>query len=1193
MAEFAGRQWLFSRLAAWERGDARVLLIEGPPGSGKTAFAERLAEAGGLAYAHFCRSGKTSTTSPLTFVHDLSEALAARDEKVRRALLEAHPVRVNAVGAVQVREVHPGAEVSGVHVDITMHRYPATLAYEELVRKPLERAGSTSPTVLVDALDEGAELGLDSIAELLSQVVTDTAPGGVRFVLTSRSADPRVDDRFPDAERIHLVRDAPPGERDLRDFLVVRLAAMPERERQVAVDRIAGAAGGIFLYARHVADTLLADPAAWSRVESVPLPGSLTEVYGKFLTRSLVRDEQQPAWRERLRPVLALLAVARGDGLPEWLLAAVSGLARPEAHDAVTDCRQFLEIGVNDRIRIFHESFREFLLSTSPYPLFTDDARDALCRHLLLHHAPDWRSEDDRYSVENLPRHLLDSSTPGQAATLLTDLAFVEAKIAEFGVPALMRDLATAAGEVPAAEDAGRLRQLYDVIDRSAYRLWTDPAGDRPGRVGQQLLLAVRDREHAWIAELAERHLEQIGTPFLRTKWHVRSESPALLRTLAGHRDGVVSVTTDASSKRALSASADGTARLWDIGTGEPLAVLGPHAAGLVTAAFVRDETAILTAATDGSLGVWDARTGELMDWHDVESGIAVVEVAGDGSSCLVGSREGTLLSWDFATAPDELLPAAASAISLIRADDRVVVAGTAGGELHVWRADDRTYLGVLTGHTDRVSGLRLVGQMRAVSMSADGSLRWWDLASLTCVREIRPDGVSQYYDLAWVPGSPVVLCAGNAWSVDVYDVLTGDALERIRSDNLLPMVLAMAPDGTTALATSVEDRRIRVVDMASREVTGELCGHGDLVDGVCVTADSRLALTVSHDRTVRVWDLAAASGDGFDGHGAAVRAMSAAPHRNLLLSSSSDDTLRGWDLETGEPRLFFSRIQQFIYAIDAAAFENFALVGDQRGDLLLFPTGDDAQLTALDYSRGAPPSAIAETERGVSSIAVFSNLRLVVSAHWHDSDVRVWNLLGGTRLVHTLSGHTKGVWRLAVLPGGLVASAGQDGVIRAWDVVAGTSAFTLSGGDDAEVLALAADPSGRFLLAGCADGTLRLWDVTERRELRRIAAHDAEVIAVAWPSPGVAYSSGSDRRLVEWAVPECTQTIAVDMGSVITTVAAAGGAVCCGTLAGEVFSLTRVPAVEYPSGFQGDDRFQLPSPPAARRRWLPRRPPA
>ncbi|WP_433303597.1 tetratricopeptide repeat protein [Actinoplanes sp. CA-030573] len=1179
MADFTGREWLFERLAEWERSDRPVLLIEGPPGSGKTAIADRIAH--GYAYAHFCRSRQPSTLSPLTFVERLSEALANGDEDVRRALLEAHAVTVDAVGAVEVEEAHPGAEISGVRVTVQLHNFPATLAYEELVRKPLERAGVDAPTVLVDALDEGGELGRDSIAELLANVAGDPAAGGVRFVLTARSADARIDDRFRSAERIHLVRDAPPGDHDIRDYLAARLASMPRREREIAVDRVAAASDGIFLYARHVADTLLRDRDVWSRIESFTLPRSLSEVYATFLTRELARDQSDRDWRERFRPILGLLAVARGDGFTrEALIAAsrrLSDARSAQLWDAVTACRPFLEVDAEDRVRIFHESFREFLLTDPPYPIFPSDARDALCDHFLSEHDPDWTSRDDAYAVEHLPRHLLDAERPDDVTGLLEDMAFLAAKISAFGVPALLRDLAAAVRESTGDE---RMRQLYDVVDRSAHRLRTPAGGDYPGRVSQHLLLAVREPARAWIGELAERHLAAIGRPYLRSRWHAGTESPALLRTLVGHAGAVVAVTVDGRGERALSASSDGTARLWDIETGEPLGVFGAHRAGLVAAAFVREESAILTASTDGELRVWDLRTGDPIAGQEVPGGIAVVDVTADGTSCAAGGPDGAVFTWDLDGAIRELLPACPSAVTLLRHNDEVVVAGTAAGEVHVWDAGGGAHRGVLTGHGDRVTGLRLLGPRLAVSTSHDGKVLFWSLESFIALRQVRSEGVTQCYDLAWVPGAEVVMVAGNGWTVDTYDVRTGDEVARISSDKLLPHLLTMSPDAATVLATSVEDRRIRVIDVASREVTGELSGHGDYVDAVCITPDSRRAVSAGHDRTVRVWDLTAAAGEGFEGHGASVLAVSTAAHRNLLLSSSFDDTVRGWDLETGEPRLFFSRIQQFINVIAADVYENFALVGNARGHIERFPTGEYAQVDALDYSLRRVTHTLAEGSESVSSIVSLGDLMVLVIASWHDTDILVRDLLGTNRLIHTLTGHTGKVWALTALPGGRVASGAEDGTIRVWDVIAGTESFVLRG-DDAQVRALVADPEGRFLLAGCDDGSLRLWDVAGRRELRRIRAHDGEVRSVAWPATGIAYSTAVDGHLIEWELPDGARTIDIDMGAAMNQVAIADGGIYFGTSAGDMHGLTRVPALVVEKGFRSDIRLTLMTPEA------------
>src|SRR5262245_59465500 len=94
--DFTGRAWVFRRIDGWLAAPTpRFFLLQGGPGSGKTAVAARLAQisdgtvaegmqaylhlrAGWIAYAHFCRAGRDSTLHPLRFLESLSQTLAAR-----------------------------------------------------------------------------------------------------------------------------------------------------------------------------------------------------------------------------------------------------------------------------------------------------------------------------------------------------------------------------------------------------------------------------------------------------------------------------------------------------------------------------------------------------------------------------------------------------------------------------------------------------------------------------------------------------------------------------------------------------------------------------------------------------------------------------------------------------------------------------------------------------------------------------------------------------------------------------------------------------------------------------------------------------------------------------------------------------------------------------------------------------------
>jgi WD40 repeat protein len=76
------------------------------------------------------------------------------------------------------------------------------------------------------------------------------------------------------------------------------------------------------------------------------------------------------------------------------------------------------------------------------------------------------------------------------------------------------------------------------------------------------------------------------------------------LAVLVGHTDDVTAGIFNLSDERILTASWDGTLRLWDVG-GYPLAVLEGHTDWVNTAVFAPGGNRILTASQDGTARLW------------------------------------------------------------------------------------------------------------------------------------------------------------------------------------------------------------------------------------------------------------------------------------------------------------------------------------------------------------------------------------------------------------------------------------------------------------------------------------------------------------------------------------------------------------------------------------------------------------
>ena len=100
--------------------------------------------------------------------------------------------------------------------------------------------------------------------------------------------------------------------------------------------------------------------------------------------------------------------------------------------------------------------------------------------------------------------------------------------------------------------------------------------------------------------------------------------------------------------QRIVTASADGTARVWDL-VGNQLLVLSKHESGFGSAAFNPDGEKIVTASYDGKAWVWDLEGNELANLHTPVPGFWIATFSPDGKQILTASYDGTARVWDLA----------------------------------------------------------------------------------------------------------------------------------------------------------------------------------------------------------------------------------------------------------------------------------------------------------------------------------------------------------------------------------------------------------------------------------------------------------------------------------------------------------------------------------------------------------------
>jgi WD40 repeat protein/DNA-binding XRE family transcriptional regulator len=444
-----------------------------------------------------------------------------------------------------------------------------------------------------------------------------------------------------------------------------------------------------------------------------------------------------------------------------------------------------------------------------------------------------------------------------------------------------------------------------------------------------------------------------------------------------------------------------------------------------------------------------------------------------------------------------------------ISADGAYLVAGSATGEVYLWRLADRALQATLRGHTGTVWGVALSGDGRLIaSGSLDGTVRLWAAATGECLATLNGHA-GGIWGVALTTNGRLLASGSFDGTVRLWAPATGECLSILRGHADGVRGVALSADGQV-VASGGQDGTIRLWSVESGQPLNVLRGH---TAGVwAVALGGGLVASGSLDGTVRLWSLDSGKCLAtLEGHSNGVWAVALSADGQLVASSSLDRTVRLWSAPGGRPLATLHG--------HSGPVTGVTLTGDGR---TLATGSDDGSIRLWEADHGQPLATLQGHGSGVWSMALSADGRLLASGG-QDGTVRLWGEDG--QLLRVLRGHTGGVRSIAVRADGrVVASGGLDGTVRLWAVDSGQCLITIpahSGG----VRGLALSKDCQVIVSGGQDSTIRLW-AASGRTLATLRAATGPVIHVGLSTDQRLVAGGSfDAAVTLWDVDRSTSS--------------------------------------------------------------------